>query len=418
MPVAVPAQWPKEVSLHYQPVRVLGVGGFGSVMLCRRKQENKDPDAAANDEKDKLVAVKVVGSDKVTTSEVGYAHRELDILSQVVHPNIMRLIRYWEPAREEHLCAAVMILSYSPGATLHALLQKGGALGLVCARVVCAQLLDALTYCHSRVVVHRDIKADNVIIKASIEHDEIWDDNDKGEKSPDEWKALTAKWHVTLIDFGFARALTPADMKKKPRKSVDSSDSLGNSGSSRRSLNKSVSRLFTRRMSALGNRDYAAPEIKNKVVKLTGPSSHHSGVNITHTISDHVAHYGLLADAYSAGVLIRYVLTGVPPHLDLAETLALQNNPLMKLGRLFGGRKMKKNAVKPKRRVRYRGVDKIPAEVVRLIKGMTHYDPTTRTSIRMSRRYPWIADVLEGDGPGLREVNYLEFAKEPTDEDK
>jgi hypothetical protein len=34
----IPEQWPAEVSEHYTPVRTLGVGGFASVMLAKKKK--------------------------------------------------------------------------------------------------------------------------------------------------------------------------------------------------------------------------------------------------------------------------------------------------------------------------------------------------------------------------------------------
>jgi serine/threonine protein kinase len=92
---------------------------FASVMLARKKN-------AAVGEKDRFVAMKVVGGKDATRLEVGYAHREIDILREITHPNIMYLIQYWEPPTELHACAAVMALSYVKGPTLESLLKIGG----------------------------------------------------------------------------------------------------------------------------------------------------------------------------------------------------------------------------------------------------------------------------------------------------
>lgn len=128
--MSIPSQWPPEVSEIYEPVRELGRGGFASVILARRKDAGKDC-------VDKLVAMKVVGEKDPTRQEVGYAHREIDILKELNHPNIMRLVQYWEPPA----CAAVMALSYVKGSTLESLLGIGGRLSLNFARVVTAQLV-------------------------------------------------------------------------------------------------------------------------------------------------------------------------------------------------------------------------------------------------------------------------------------
>ena len=417
MSLQAPPQWPKEVSLYYEPVRILGKGGFGSVILGRRK-----PDAPVDDDNskaDREVAIKVVGSKQVTDEDLGYAHREMDILTELSHPHIMKLIRHWEPAPEEHLCAAVMVLSYAPGPTLYDLIRKGGALGFVFGRVVAAQIVDAVAYLHSRAVVHRDIKADNMVITgATMEQDEIWNDNSLGDR---DWAALCQKWHVTVVDFGFARALTSDDMKKKPPKgdprdyvSMDGSSkflrrsrhgSIGHSNSSSRSLKRSTSRLFNRQMSALGNRDYAAPEITKKIEQHE--PSIKDGKDIFHTISKNVSYYGLQVDAYSLGVLLRYALSGVPPHENIQEFLALQNNPFVLLAKLLCCSKPKEGEREPQ----YRSLDKIPAEVFRMIKGLLNYDPQQRTTIRTARLYPYIDDVLDGDGPGTKEVHYLDLIK-------
>jgi hypothetical protein len=135
------------------------------------------------------------------------------------------------------------------------------------------------------------------------------------DKSPDDWKRLCFKWKVTIIDFGFARALTPGDLENdatvpttgttKPSRSaspsrhpikqdagyhnicqddqkkkkghkifrdmsnnslfeLDSSHHSDHSNGSFGSVS-SISHKMKRVMSTLGNRNFAAPEIVNKV---------------------------------------------------------------------------------------------------------------------------------------------------------
>ena len=76
----VPNQWPPEVTASYDPIRNLGKGGFASVVLARSKINRSE-----------LVAMKVVGSRNASAQEYGYAHREIDILRELQHPNIMKL---------------------------------------------------------------------------------------------------------------------------------------------------------------------------------------------------------------------------------------------------------------------------------------------------------------------------------------
>jgi serine/threonine protein kinase len=451
-----PKEWPKEVRELYEPIRVLGQGGFASVMLAKKKQ-------ADNDDSNKWVAVKVVGhghghDHHASKAELAYAHREIDILRALNHPNIMRVLHYHfesptvnKGEDRNHVTASMVIcLSYARGPTVEALLQHGGALSTLFSRIVVAQLVDAIACLHSHAVVHRDIKPDNIIVTgASSKDDCVWNNeanNNVYEQEPP-WKSLREKWHVTLIDFGFARALTPQDVVKPSleyrRENLDASfhanatridktqlmstssqnvdhsngscsrgagigtsihrmlsrlsstnldASLGrsnHSGGAKRHV--SMSHMLTRKMSALGNRNFAAPEILKGVKQI----SHSDPKTITDTISDYVAEYGLLVDAYSLGFTIRYMMTGVPPSRRVEDVLAEQTSLPHRLGRwttkkLFN----KKQASSTKRKKCYRLEEDLPGECQRLIRKLTEKSEKQRTSVRSARRYPWINDVL------------------------
>lgn len=335
-----PAEWPPQVRESYEPLRVLGVGGFGSVVLAR---ETKPPPEAPADgrTRPKKVAVKMVGAvgnnkddyddEEQQDMAVLYARREIEILQHVSHPGIVRLFHHWIVEKEtasDQAAAAVLVLEYAKGPTVESLLKHGGALSTTFGQVVIAQVVDALAYLHYRAVLHRDIKPDNILVTGALSSDaSIWDNDDEHDPSekPD-WAALRKKYKVTLIDFGFARALTPGDvakpnqetMKKDARRAsyhellLNENAKAGASGeekdlseSKRKSLlgssmgrsirkrlsglaggdsidksnrstmsndslgwsRRSVSHGLTRTMSTLGNRNFAAPEIINNVRK-------------------------------------------------------------------------------------------------------------------------------------------------------
>ena len=47
-----------------------------------------------------------------------------------------------------------------------------------------------------------------------------------------------------------------------------------------------------------------------------------------------VSNYGMVADAFSVGVTIRHMVTGVPPSENCEEYIAMKNHPLLNLGRM------------------------------------------------------------------------------------
>ena len=429
-----PQQWPAAVQEAYEPVRPLGQGGFASVMLARRK--NPGPVKSDN-----LVGIKIVGGRHATAKEVGYAHREIDILKELTHPRIVRLLDWWEPAPEEHKCAAVMALSYVRGPTLEYVLESIGAPALNFCRVITAQLVDVVAFLHSHAVIHRDIKPDNMIITGvTLQQDELYEDAE----GPPNWDDLRKKWHLTLLDFGFSRPLGPGDVEldiglKKSMHGQDmfrldasshdkaldkslhdrmvdisleeeaskSGRSLNKSG---RSLDRSYSRVIVRRMSALGNQFYAAPEVKNNV-KDTRMDLSKSG-KPKNTLSNFVSDYGLVSDAFSVAQTIRYLYTGVPPYENIDQVIRDQKNPINQAARF-----MCQCLVKPEeetlRKKTYRKIKECPPEVVHLVLAMSNRDPSKRLTVRTARMDPWIDDVLEStDEPILRDMNFLQCTLE------
>mmetsp|Transcript_36476 Transcript_36476/g.88392 ORF Transcript_36476/g.88392 Transcript_36476/m.88392 type:complete len:405 (-) Transcript_36476:134-1348(-) len=378
--ICTAAEWPQEVSNLYEPVRYLGKGGFACVLLGKSKKATKSREEA-------YVAIKVVDG---TEDDWAYSHREADILRHLHHPNIMKVINSWEPNQYE---PGAIALSYAKGPTIQALLLHGGALSTLFVRVVTAQIVDALSYMHSHAVVHRDIKPENVIVTgADLTDDSIWDNIDTVDEpdssdNPGHWEQMRNKWKPTLIDFGFARALTPKDVSTKKFERQD--DCMGNT--------------FRRQMSAVGTEDFVAPEIIQDVHE----EQHKDPRVVTDTIGHNVADYSLLVDAYSMGCNIRYMMTGCPPHTCVKDAIARQNSMLRKFMFSLISRKRKSGKEENKRQVEYRLEENLPPVVRELMTSMMDQDETKRTSIRMARRHPWLAEVLPEAEDGDGNIEYL-----------
>jgi len=394
--------WPEEALKIYDKVRLLGRGAFGAVWLCKSK---------AADEPDQ-VAVKFVSTR--TAMEASYAEREISVLKEVDHPNICKLVRSFEPVNKSR--CVVMTLAVGP--TVELLLKKGGALGLPLARVVTTGLIEAVAYLHSRAVLHRDLKPDNcLVVGAHSSQELLWSDDLDAEKF-----VKDKKLRLVLVDFGFARALGSAELEddigySKDKKGIKANEFASNAisvndavemnsslgGSRKRSLNSSLSKSFSRKqmtMSAVGNRNYAAPEIvggaRKKAFDLSssemGPSSSRKAMGRGKALSDNVADYGMVADAFSLGCILRYIFTGVPPDQRVDEYIGMHNSPLIKLCRMISQCVSKKEPETPKR---YRHNNELPEEVAVLIKGLIMQDKYKRTTVRAALEYPWVQERVK-----------------------
>ncbi len=163
-----PKSWPPQARELYKPVRRLGTGGFGAVWLAKVQVGEA---AAGQDDKEQnpdYVAIKLVGhpltspvSNFEKLSEEGYFRREVEVLQELSHPRIVKLlekIEVEEAKNSKEASPYCMALEYCRGPTLEQMLSFGGGLGLPMAREISAQLIDAISYLHGRGVIHRDIK--------------------------------------------------------------------------------------------------------------------------------------------------------------------------------------------------------------------------------------------------------------------
>lgn len=158
---------PKTTLDSYRIGKSLGKGGFGKVHLAIHKLSNK------------FIAIKFtlkkLMEDKARKSRIA---NEIEIWAQLKHPNVIRLYETFET--ENHLlyvqevCLAGNLLDY---------VKKRRKLKESAARFVMRQILDALHYLHSKRILHRDVKLDNIL--------------------------LTSQGTVKLCDFGVSRTIRP-----------------------------------------------------------------------------------------------------------------------------------------------------------------------------------------------------------------
>jgi hypothetical protein len=109
--------------------------------------------------KEDMVAIKIL---KVKKEEEGEFfrrfRREVNVLRDLSHPNILRVIDYGE---EEGLL--YIVTEFIKGKTIERIIPPGG-LDLEAFEKIFSTLCEAFAYAHGRGVVHRDVKGENIMV--------------------------------------------------------------------------------------------------------------------------------------------------------------------------------------------------------------------------------------------------------------
>ncbi|CAE7356833.1 CPK2 [Symbiodinium necroappetens] len=168
----------------YEILAVLGSGSFGEVKEIRVKAFP-----------DKLRAVKITERQVDDKGEKGQKkldslamfRKEVELLRSLKHPNIVRV---WDVYETSHYLYVVMDLCR--GGELFEMINEMDRLSESDTAVIAKQLLGGIDYMHSKGVMHRDIKAENVLLT--------------------EWSPTAV---VKIIDFGIAARFQRGEMFDK-----------------------------------------------------------------------------------------------------------------------------------------------------------------------------------------------------------
>mmetsp|Transcript_56975 Transcript_56975/g.138805 ORF Transcript_56975/g.138805 Transcript_56975/m.138805 type:complete len:519 (-) Transcript_56975:417-1973(-) len=136
------------VKYHINP-KELGHGHYGVVRKCMDRETKE------------WYAIKSIRKAKVSKIEV--LKREIEILKEVRHPNIISLVDVFEDAKYLHLVTELCtggelfdrIIAKTQSAEGH--YSEHDAASLI------RDILDAIAYCHSKGIVHRDLKPENFL---------------------------------------------------------------------------------------------------------------------------------------------------------------------------------------------------------------------------------------------------------------
>jgi len=141
---------PARLVKHYRIIEKLGAGGMGEVFLA---EDTKLARKVAI----KFLGPSFTGEDRARSRLM----REARAAAALEHPNICAIYEINEDSE-----AAFIVMQYVAGETLQAKM-RGKPLELREAIDIAAQVAEALAEAHSRNIIHRDIKPQNVIITPS-----------------------------------------------------------------------------------------------------------------------------------------------------------------------------------------------------------------------------------------------------------
>jgi serine/threonine protein kinase len=174
----------------------------------------------------------------------------------------------------------------------------------------------------------------------------------------------------------------------------------------------STTKQKVRSMSALGTKAYAAPEIKHKLRNKTAADVEKKNAALTECVAD----YGMIVDAYSVGWTLRVILTGVPPNATISQYLRKHqekefSDEIEEVGCCCFGGGTSSAAQPPKDTVpayRVRDTDEMPREATMFIASLTKSNPEERLSIREAQLHHWIRGD-ESKGEALYEVTQGDY---------
>ena len=129
-------------------MKVLGSGSYGKVFLAQNKE-----DATIK------IAIKVMNKRDMSDDDVLSLRREVQIMQQVDHPNIVKYYETYDDKKYIYLCMELC----TGGDLFQKITDRGKPMAEKETSYMVNKLLKALQHCHGQNIIHRDIKPENIM---------------------------------------------------------------------------------------------------------------------------------------------------------------------------------------------------------------------------------------------------------------
>ncbi|CAD7089213.1 unnamed protein product [Hermetia illucens] len=163
-----PMRWrPTEEHIgKYKLIKTIGKGNFAKVKLAKHLPTGKE------------VAIKIIDKTQLNPGSLQKLFREVRIMKMLDHPNIVKLFQVIETEKTLYL-----VMEYASGGEVFDYLVLRGRMKEKEARVKFRQIVSAVQYCHQKRIIHRDLKAENLLLDSEL--------------------------NIKIADFGFSNEFTP-----------------------------------------------------------------------------------------------------------------------------------------------------------------------------------------------------------------
>ena len=167
----------------YTLIKLIGKGSFGETYLTQKTNTSY------------LIATKVINKKKMEASSTKkYLENEINILKELEHPNIVKFYELFQTNSNYYI-----MMEYCNGGELSKCLKLYKSVyketfNIEIVQYLMRQIIDAFCYIHSKKIIHRDVKLDNILLSFD-------NGNDKTNLN-----MMAGK--IKIIDFGLATKLS------------------------------------------------------------------------------------------------------------------------------------------------------------------------------------------------------------------